>query len=373
MAQFLALIALSILALQTVASPHYQSLSGLSERELAELIPRLNIVTPPPPPAPPKDTSVKLVNDKAHPWMPLREGDIRGPCPGMNTLASHGYLPRNGIVTPAQIVNALQDGYGAENAFAIGLAYASLLVDGNPLTNLFSIGAKSPATGPDPPKPAIVGGLNGHNTFEGDASFTRDDFEFGDNHSFNQTLFNQFVDFSNRFGGGNYNLTVAGEYRFYRVQQSIAQNPHFSFTTARYITAYRDIAFPTIFFVDGRKADGQLNLTDALGFFRDSRFPNDFHRIDGANSSALVNNAAATIFNAHPIQPGGNNGTVNSFTVDTKSAAFTDPCGLYTSFVDITVGLYPNPQGVLRRNLNANLGFLYQAFQGCPQRFPFGQ
>ena len=168
-------------------------------------------------------------------------------------------------------------------------------------------------------------------------------------------------------------MTVAGEYRFHRVQQSIAQNPHFSFTTARFLTGYRDIAFPTIFFVDGRKADGQLNLTDALGFFRDSRFPDDFHRIDGSNTTALVNNGAEIIFNAHPIQPGGNNGTVNSFTVDTKSPTFDDPCGIYTSFVDIAVSMYPNPQGVLRRNLKLNLGFLHQAFQGCTQLFPYGQ
>ncbi len=24
-------------------------------------------------------------------------GDVRGPCPGLNALANHGYLPRNGV------------------------------------------------------------------------------------------------------------------------------------------------------------------------------------------------------------------------------------------------------------------------------------
>ncbi|KIJ35970.1 hypothetical protein M422DRAFT_261732 [Sphaerobolus stellatus SS14] len=324
---------LALLALQTIASPHCQHLAGLSERKLEKLLPGPSSVTPPPP-GPLKDTSVKLVNDKAHPWMPLCKG------------------------------------YGMENGIVVALAYGSLLVDGNPLTNLVSIGAKSPATGPDPSKPADVGGLNGNNSIEGDASFTRDDFEFGDNHSFNNKLFDQI---SNRFGGGKYNLTVPGEYRFYRVQQSIVQNPHFSFTTPRFITAYREISFPFIFFVDGRKADGQLNLKDTLGFFPESRFPDDFRRIDGTNSSDLANNAATIMFNAHPIEPGRNDGKVNKFTVDTKSAAFDDPCGLYTSLVDVAIGRYPNPQDVLRKNLNANLGFLYQPFQGCPQRFPFGK
>jgi hypothetical protein len=47
-------------------------------------------VYPPPPPPQMEFNGTKLVNDEAHPWMPLREGDVRGPCPGLNTLASHG-------------------------------------------------------------------------------------------------------------------------------------------------------------------------------------------------------------------------------------------------------------------------------------------
>jgi hypothetical protein len=47
-------------------------------------------VDPPPPPGPPTFTGTKLVNDADHPWQPLRPGDIRGPCPALNTLASHG-------------------------------------------------------------------------------------------------------------------------------------------------------------------------------------------------------------------------------------------------------------------------------------------
>ncbi|KIJ31946.1 hypothetical protein M422DRAFT_185215, partial [Sphaerobolus stellatus SS14] len=120
-----------------------------------------------------------------------RNGDMRGPCPGLNTLASHGYPPRNGIVTPTQIINVVSDGFGMDDTLAVQLAYATMLVDGNPLMNLMSIGGKSSLTGPDPPKPAIVGGVDTHAVLEGDASMTRGDFFLGDNHSFNQTLFNE--------------------------------------------------------------------------------------------------------------------------------------------------------------------------------------
>ncbi len=59
------------------------------------------------------------------------------------------------------------------NKVAKALAYGFHLVVGNVVTNLMSIGRKTPGTGPDPPAPAIVGGLNNHGLGEGDASLTR--------------------------------------------------------------------------------------------------------------------------------------------------------------------------------------------------------
>lgn len=54
-----------------------------------------------------------------------------------------------------------------ENSFAVFITWGAFLVDGNLLTNLMSLGPKSDSTGPDPPSPAIVGGLNTHGVFEG--------------------------------------------------------------------------------------------------------------------------------------------------------------------------------------------------------------
>ena len=53
------------------------------------------------------------------------------------------------------------------NDLAVFVTYAAFLVDGNMITNLLSIGGKSSLTGPDPPQPAIVGGLDTHAVFEG--------------------------------------------------------------------------------------------------------------------------------------------------------------------------------------------------------------
>ena len=65
------------------------------------------------------------------------------------------------------------EGFNMGNDIAVFVTYAAHLVDGNLLTDLLSIGGKSAKTGPNPPSPAIVGGLDTHAVFEGDASTTR--------------------------------------------------------------------------------------------------------------------------------------------------------------------------------------------------------
>jgi Peroxidase, family 2 len=51
--------------------------------------PQLVLDVPNPPP-PHTFTGAMLVNDAAHPYRAPRAGDLRGPCPGLNTLANHG-------------------------------------------------------------------------------------------------------------------------------------------------------------------------------------------------------------------------------------------------------------------------------------------
>ncbi|TFK21675.1 aromatic peroxygenase precursor [Coprinopsis marcescibilis] len=380
----MALKSLSILlfalatASQINAFPQYGSLGGLEarqEEDIARGSSGSNSRVPPPPPAPPSFTGAKLVDDRDHPWRPLRRGDIRGPCPGLNTLASHGYLPRDGVASPSDIIKAVQEGFNMETQGARIATYSAHILEGNLVTDLLSIGGKTSRTGPDPPAPATVAGISNHGSFEGDASMTRVDAFFGDHTVFNQPLFDQFVDFSNRFGNGFYNYTVGGELRFHRIQQSIATNPQFSIRGFRHITAYGEAAFVANLFVDGRKTGANahhLDMDSALNFFRDMRFPRGFFR----PSSPTAAEGADIIFAAHPTQPGRNNGAVNSFVVDTSMGGLTDPCTFYVQFVNTTVrALYPNPTGVLRRNLIINLGFFYDALAppNCPQVFPYGQ
>ncbi|KAF8888455.1 heme-thiolate peroxidase [Gymnopilus junonius] len=367
----------SLLALQICAVnafPAYQSLAGLTREELDVVIPTLKFVPPPSPPGPLADDSTKLVNDAAHPFIAPRSSDQRGPCPALNTLASHGYLSRNGIVSPVEVINAVQEAFNLENSFARFLVYSTFLVNGNPITNLMSIGAKTSDTGPNPPPPATVAGLNTHNNCEGDTSMTRADFFFGNNHDFNETRFQNVAKISNQFGAGKYNLTVAAKLREFLFKDSLMNNPTFSMVSPRLFTAFAESVFPINFFVDGRDKSGQLDMDVARGFFQKMTFPPDFHRHDGAISSEGMD----VVFNNFPIVPGANQGRVNSYKPDPTSATLSEPCTRYSNFVERNIkSLYPNPTGVLREALSINLQFLFEATvaagDACTQVFPFGR
>ncbi|KZV98543.1 aromatic peroxygenase precursor [Exidia glandulosa HHB12029] len=365
-------------ALAVPALQPYDSLAGLTRDEVDAFARSVKVVGGQPIPPPIKDTSLKLVVDKDHQWKPLRAGDQRGPCPGLNALASHGWLPRTGIVTPGEIVTAVQNGYNMEWKRAVLVTYAAFLVNGNHLTNLLSLGGMSWLTGHAPPPPALASGLNTHGTFEGDASLTRSDAFLGDNHSFNETLFQQLVDISNKVGGGKYNASAAAEVRFQRVQDSIARNPTFNFANPRFNTAFVEAVFPIVFFIDGRlRAAGEtgLDLKVMRGFFEDHRMPKDFHRrgtVSSASDSELDFVQAA-----HDYIPGFNNGSarvVNNFVADPNFMGTQTElvCALYEKFVNSTVALYPNPHGELRKALNQNLDNFYVAAEAhCDQIKPY--
>lgn len=371
-------VSLVLNAFTVAAIPAYQSLAGVSERDLGDILNSLVPRTPAPPPGPMDFLGTKLVNDPAHPFIAPKPTDMRGPCPGLNTLANHGYIPRNGIATPAQLIIGVQEGFNMENIVARFTTYVNHLIDGNLVTDLISIGDKTLKTGIPPPPPALVAGMNNHGTFEGDASLTRGDAFFGDNHSFSPELFEQFKNFSSVYGGGYFNLTAAAELRAHRYHQSIQTNPEFRFMGLRHITAFAEASFPAVFFTDGRRTEPgekfHLDMVTAERFLKEMHMPDDFHR-----PAQPIQGESGFLFTHRPIQPGRNANGVNTFQVDESLGSLVDFCGFYTQFVNVTVrGFYPNPKGVLKRNLNINLQFLYDNLpvpppNPCTQVFPYGR
>ncbi|KAF8417470.1 Chloroperoxidase [Boletus edulis BED1] len=349
--------------------PEYRSLAGLSPREV-RAVARTFSSTPGAQSLPPpiSDTSAKVVYDSEHPYIPDQPGDIRGPCPGLNTLASHGYLPRNGVATPAQIITAVQEGFNMGWNVASLVTYMTFIVDGNHLTNLMSIGANT--TADDEPTP----GLNIHFNVEGDASTTRGDFYFGNNYSFNETLFDQLEEAANRVGNGFITIESASLHRALRINDSITRNPTFWFGSPRFVAAYLETTVPLAFFVNNQTLDTTLNLTldVARDFYEKHRFPEGFVRRQGPFDVAEVEFMFAKIFPLINVPPGHNEG-VGNYVVNPEDDGSS--CYVYHRQVNLTAQLYPNPTPELEVAIKANLVTFYQTLHNssCEQYFPYGQ
>ncbi|KAK4664601.1 uncharacterized protein QC763_512205 [Podospora pseudopauciseta] len=168
--------------------------------------------------------------DTAHAFMPPTDKDIRGPCPGLNALANHNFIARDGITDYNELLDALQNVYNVGYDLANFLAFYAIYVAGlgDPVTKKLSIGCD--ATTRTSWSPIITGsepGLNGHSKMEIDASLTRNDFfaAGGDNFSFNTTLFKMFEQST----GGLFDVDRISKYRHERWHQCQAENPQFYF------------------------------------------------------------------------------------------------------------------------------------------------
>jgi hypothetical protein len=129
---------------------------------------------------------------------------MRGPCPALNTLANHGYLPRNGIAMPEQIFTAVTEGFNLGPKFAKFLISYATLARGNSFTGMLSIGGAVPDQIPFLPGfidgPLPPGGIAKHGRFEGDLSISRDDADLGDSVNFQAPIFDTLLDFVGQFG-----------------------------------------------------------------------------------------------------------------------------------------------------------------------------
>ncbi|KAG0651348.1 Aromatic peroxygenase [Hyphodiscus hymeniophilus] len=177
---------------------------------------------------------VPAPGDTAHQFIaPDYTKDIRGPCPGLNTAANHGFLARDGITTFTELVDAQQNLYNVGYDLAVLLALLGLtLTDGDIVTERLSIGcdATNRTSYISPLVPTAQSGepgLDGHNKFEADTSLTRNDYFLsnGDNFNFNGTLFGMMTETT----GGLYNRDNLAKYRYQRYQQSLKDNENFYF------------------------------------------------------------------------------------------------------------------------------------------------
>ncbi|KAI1790535.1 Cloroperoxidase [Ganoderma leucocontextum] len=77
-------------------------------------------------------SSMLLLPDASHPYIPPGPDDSRAPCPGLNTLANHGYLPHDGRnLTLVQLVSAIHQVYGISRPLATVFAVGGLVKCGH--------------------------------------------------------------------------------------------------------------------------------------------------------------------------------------------------------------------------------------------------
>lgn len=143
-----------------------------------------------------------------HSWQAPKPTDARSPCPMLNTLANHGYLPRDGKnISLADLITGFKDSINLapDATILVGLKALQASSTGNFLTIHLSDLAK-------------------HGIIEHDGSLSRHDISSGDNHTFSPTL---WAHTSSQFTDETISIPLSARVRGERLAAAQAENPEF--------------------------------------------------------------------------------------------------------------------------------------------------
>lgn len=169
-------------------------------------------------PAPPTDP--RFSN-----WVAPGPGDVRSPCPGLNALANHGFLNHNGKgITIPDMLTGLAAGMNMGADFTLVIGGAGLLASPNPFGGSFDLNQ-----------------LDQHDfPIEHDGSISRMDAYFGDNYSFNQRNYDQYLAYFN--GKTKSDLKTISTAKHARYEDSLARNPTLTYGIRETIFSYGENA-----------------------------------------------------------------------------------------------------------------------------------
>ncbi|KAJ7895617.1 Cloroperoxidase [Mycena olivaceomarginata] len=186
-----------------------------------------------------------------HEWIAPTATDVRSPCPGLNTLANHGYLHRSGKnISIPDMLQAALDGFNVGPDTIIQAAKFGLLSGDDPTT-------------------LNLDALQLHNLVEHDASISRNDFAIGDNLHFNETVFSTLANANP--GVDFYNATSAGQVMHDRLADSLARNPTTTNTRKEFELRIRESALYLSILGDPVTGVAPKNFVQI--FFREERLP----------------------------------------------------------------------------------------------------
>jgi hypothetical protein len=191
-------------------------------------------------------------------------GDSRGPCPGLNTLANHGYLPRNGYVNMGQVIEATARGFNMGTDLSTVLTVFAILADGDFDTLSWYLGAGKNK----------VGGLNRHSTVEADISPNREGKSIipariittltnadyyngcGDNHHLSSRLVKDMVNFAKDDPKKEFSIDVMAKHYAKHADFSKKNNPYLYYFPFPQIVSVVAFNFYPRFFSNGTSEAG---------------------------------------------------------------------------------------------------------------------
>ncbi|KAJ7607503.1 Cloroperoxidase [Roridomyces roridus] len=186
-----------------------------------------------------------------HEWKAPEMGQVRSPCPGLNTLANHGYISRSGKgITIAEIMEGAVAGFNVANTSILQAAKVGLL-SGSAFDTM------------------DLDALALHNLVEHDASISRQDWALGDNLNFNETLFSVMANINPE--SDFYSPETAAQVQKMRLDDSIARNPSVTNTDKEFQLRCRESALYLSIF--GNTTTGVAPKQFVNIFFRDERLP----------------------------------------------------------------------------------------------------
>jgi len=190
-------------------------------------------------------------------WRAPESGAVRSPCPVLNSLANHGLLPRDGKgITKEMAVKVFTSAINLDAEIAKIFASVALITNPDAHAHSFDLNH-----------------ISKHGLIEHDASLTRNDFAFGDNHTFNPDIWKSVLD---TYGDRKEtNIALATVARYNRVIASKkaheSANKEFTYGIKEAFLSYGETAI--LMCLLGDPKDGKIPLEHLKIFVEEERLP----------------------------------------------------------------------------------------------------
>lgn len=164
-------------------------------------------------------------------WSPPGYGDVRSPCPALNAMANHKFIPHDGRgLTIPILVKGLGEGLNFSAETATSLAMIGLAVSSDPTHASFNLND-----------------LSAHNKVEHDGSLSRRDFDLGgDATKFSPKTFNETLSYYK--GASEVGVQEIAAARWGRIESSKKENPKMVYGQQQWFPSYfESVAYWALF------------------------------------------------------------------------------------------------------------------------------